>query len=556
MRTLRRKLLRDLWRLRYQGLTIALLVGCGIASFVAAVSAAASVQASRDAFYEEAHFADIFARLKRAPRPLLDRLREVPGVAAVEGRVVGDFRLVVEGGTDPVAVHFVSVGWPEEARLDQTRMKAGRQVEPGSSDEIVLSAIFAEACGILPGATVTAVVHGRLAKLRVVGIAVSPEFVSVADPRTGLPDPWHVDVARAVRAPLDQKVVDDGRARVRERYTVSAPVAGALARIDLNEGDVVEPGTVLARLLPLPSPLLDPRSRKVAEQRLASSIDAQRQAEATITRAETADDQSRGELARTDALAKEGTLPPAQLDQAAADSRMRHAELASARFSEKVAAHDAEQARTALERFSPGARLSEQFEVTSPVHGEVLHVLHKSGGVVEAGTALIEVGDPQALELVVDVLSQDAVAVRPGMPARLLHWGSEPPLTAQVRRVEPSAFTKTSALGVDEQRVNVVLDPEGPPEAWRPLGDGFAAEIEITVWSKPDVMQVPTSALFRRGSGWAAFTVRDGRAIARGVEIGHRGALQTEVVAGLEPDEVVIIHPGASVHEGVKVVSR
>jgi HlyD family secretion protein len=370
------------------------------------------------------------------------------------------------------------------------------------------------------------------------------------------PHPVDVDVARVVRAPLDQKVVDDGRARVRERYTVSAPVAGTLARIDLHEGDVVEPGMVLARLLPLPSPLLDPRSRDVAVQRLASAVDSQRQADATVTRAATADEQARRELARTDTLTKDGTLPPAQLDQASADARMRAAELSSARFSEKVAAHDIEQARAALERFSPGSRSSEQFEVTSPVHGQILHVLHKSEGVVEPGTALLEVGDPQALELVVDVLSQDAVTVHPGMPARLLHWGAEPPLTAKVRLVEPSAFTKTSALGVDEQRVNVVLDPEGPPEAWRPLGDGFAAEIEITVWTKPDVVQVPTSSLFRQGAGWAVFAVRDGRAMAHGVGVGHRGALQTEILDGLAPDDVVIMHPGASVHEGVKVASR
>jgi HlyD family secretion protein len=295
------------------------------------------------------------------------------------------------------------------------------------------------------------------------------------------PRPLDVDVARVVRAPLDQKVVDEGRARVRERYTVSAPVAGTLARIELNEGDVVEPGAVLARLLPRPSPLLDPRARQVAEQRLASAVDTQKQNAATVARAETAFDQARRELARVDALAKQGALPPAQLDQVTADARMRDAELSSARFSEQVAAHDIEQARAALERFTPRGRPSEQFEVTSPVHGQVLHVLHKSEGVVEAGSALIEVGDPRALELVVDVLSQDAVSVHAGMTARLLHWGGEPPLVAKVRRVEPSAFTKTSALGVDEQRVNVVLDPDGPADAWRAIGDGFAAEVEITV---------------------------------------------------------------------------
>ncbi len=297
------------------------------------------------------------------------------------------------------------------------------------------------------------------------------------------PHPLDVDVGPVVRAPLDQTVVDDGRARVRERYTVSAPVAGTLARIELHEGDVVEPKMVLARLLPVPSPLLDPRSRQVAEQRLASAVDSQKQAQATATRAQAAQEQAHREFDRVGALVEQGSLPSAQLDQVEADARMRDAELASAHFSDEVAAHDIEQARAALERFPPGARASEQFEVTSPVHGQVLHVLHKSEGVVEAGTALLEVGDPQALELVVDVLSQDAVAIHAGMPARLLHWGKEQPLAAKVRRVEPSAFTKTSALGVDEQRVNVVLDLEGPPETWKSLGDGFAAEVEITVWS-------------------------------------------------------------------------
>lgn len=368
--------------------------------------------------------------------------------------------------------------------------------------------------------------------------------------------PIDVDVARVVSAPLDLKVIDDGRARVRERYTVSSPVAGTLARIDLNEGDAVEPGMVLARLLPLPAPLLDPRARQVAQEHLASALDAQRQAEATVSRAGTATDQAHRDLARVEALAKDGSLPQAQLDQTAADARMRDAELASAHFSQQIAAHDIEQARSALERFVPGGHLSEQFEVTSPVHGRVLHVLHKSEGVVEAGTALLEVGDPRALELVVDVLSQDAVPVRPGMPARVLHWGKDQPLTAKVRRVEPSAFTKTSALGVDEQRVNVVLDPDGSPEAWAPLGDGFAAEIEITVWSKPDVVQIPASALFHQGAGWAVFLVSGGKATTRVVQVGHRGALEAEILGGLVPDDVVIIHPGASVRSGAKVASR
>jgi HlyD family secretion protein len=370
------------------------------------------------------------------------------------------------------------------------------------------------------------------------------------------PHPVDVDVARAVTAPLAQVVVDDGRARVRERYTVSAPVAGTLARLDLHEGDVVEPGTVLARLLPLPSPLLDRRARDVAEQRLASAVDARRQAEATVRRAEVASEQSRRDLAKTEGLVREGSLPAAQLDQASTDARLREAELSSARFAEKVAAHDIDQARAALERFGPGTHATDQFEITSPVHGQVLHVLRKSEGVVEAGAALLEVGDPEAIELVADLLSQDAVGVRPGMPARVVHWGGEPALAAKVRRVEPAAFTHTSALGVDEQRVNVLLDPEGPAEAWRSLGDGFAVEIQITVWSRPDALQVPTSAVFRGEAGWSVFVVTDGRAAARPVEIGHRGALQTEIAGGLTPGEMVIVHPGSSVRAGVRVASR
>jgi putative ABC transport system permease protein len=194
VRTLRKKLARDLWRLRYQCLTIALLLGCGIASFAAAVSASASLRASRDAFYADARFADVFAHLTRAPRPVLDRLRDEPGVAAVEGRVTGDFRLVMAGSDEPVVARFVSLGWPAEAQLDQLRIQSGRLVEPGSSDEIVVSESFADTWGLVPGTSVKAVLDGRLAKLRVVGVAVSPEFVWASDPRTGLPDPWHFGV--------------------------------------------------------------------------------------------------------------------------------------------------------------------------------------------------------------------------------------------------------------------------------------------------------------------------------------------------------------------------
>lgn len=194
MKTLRKKLVRDLWRLRYQGLSIAILVGCGIASFVSAVAASASMQASRDAFYADAHLADVFGHLERAPRPVLDQLRDLPGVAAVDGRIVDDFRLEVEGSSDPVTARFVSLGSRSEDALNQTKIRSGRQVEPGSTDEVVVGEAFADAWGLAPGAVITAVINERRAKLRVVGVAVSPEFAFAAGPRTGLTDPRHFGI--------------------------------------------------------------------------------------------------------------------------------------------------------------------------------------------------------------------------------------------------------------------------------------------------------------------------------------------------------------------------
>ena len=383
------------------------------------------------------------------------------------------------------------------------------------------------------------------------GVVLLAGAVAVMRPR-----PLDVEVATAAVAPLEQTVVEEGRARVRERYTVSAPVEGTLARIELREGDAVEPGTVLARLLPLPTPLMDPRSRRVAEQRLASAIDSQRQSQAAVARAASAAEQADDDRARVARLAQSGAVSPVELETATSTRRVRAAELDSARFAESVAAHDAEQARAALERFAPGGRPSDDFTITSPIHGQVLHVLHKSEGTVTAGTDLLEIGDPQALELVAPLLSQDAVALRPGMAARVLHWGGEPALSARVRRVEPSAFTRTSALGVDEQRVNVLLDLDGPPDALRSLGDGFAAEVAIIVWSRPDALQVPTSSLFRRGEGWAVFAVHEGRATERAVQVGHSGPLESEIAGGLARDEVVVVHPSASVREGVRVQYR
>jgi HlyD family secretion protein len=370
------------------------------------------------------------------------------------------------------------------------------------------------------------------------------------------PRPVPVEVVAVSVGPLEQKIVDDGHARIRERYTVSAPVAGTLARIELHEGDAVEPGAILARMLPLPSPLLDPRAREVAGHHVASTEDGHRQAQASLERAEDAAATAKHDLERIQGLFAHEAVSQAQLDSALAEVRVKQAEVEAARFAERVAAHGIEEAKAALDTFSNREHGTSQLLITSPVHGRVLHVLQKSEGVVRAGTALVELGDPEALELVVDVLSQDAVQIHPGMSARAVHWGGGAPLQATVRLVEPAAFTRTSALGVDEQRVNVLLDLASPAAEWRALGDQFATEVEVTTWSRPDALQVPTSALFRRADGWAIFVVDGGVATVRLVEVGHRGPMQAEVLSGVKAGDLVIIHPGATVRPGVAVVTR
>lgn len=373
------------------------------------------------------------------------------------------------------------------------------------------------------------------------------------------PKPAEVQAAAVSRGPLRLTVDEDGKTRVRERYTISAPVAGTLSRVELRAGDPVEPDTVIARLLPLPSPLLDARAREVAQQQVASSRDAQQQARSAVARAQSAVDLANSTLARDRHLVDTGALSPTELEQAEADARMKQSELQALRFADQVAVHGITQAQAALSRFDvkkPGA--VDSLDVTSPVHGRILHVLRADAGPVAAGTAIVEVGDLASMEVVAELLSQDAVSVRPGMSATLTHWDAAGgrAIKARVRRVEPAGFTKLSALGVEEQRVNVLLDLDDPAAA-APLGDGFSVEVSILTWSSDDVLRVPTSALFRQDQGWAVFAVDKGVAKVHPVTIGHRGPLQAEVIGGLGVGELVVSHPGPALKDGahVKAVS-
>jgi len=368
------------------------------------------------------------------------------------------------------------------------------------------------------------------------------------------PKPLDVEVASARRGPLVVTVNEDGITRVTDRFVVSAPLAGNLARIELHAGDSVKQGDVIARILPLKAPLLDARTKSESEARVSAAAAGVAQAKAQIDRARVAKDYAVEESANARKLEQTGTLSRQALDRALVDERSRTAELASSEFAARVAEHELTMARAALGRLGTGEG-GDQFEVTSPVSGRVLRVVQQSEGVVQAGTNLLEVGDPAALEVAVDVLTSDAVSVLPGARVTLDEWGGQP-ISATVRMIEPSAFTRLSALGVEEQRVNAVMDVVSPYEAWKTLGDGYRVAAHIEVYRNEDALMIPWSALFRRGQSWASFVVHDGAARVRTLRIGRRSELDAEVLEGLEAGAQVILHPSERIVDGTLVAAR
>jgi HlyD family secretion protein len=368
------------------------------------------------------------------------------------------------------------------------------------------------------------------------------------------PRPVPVDVARAARGSLTVAIEETGVARVKDRYVVSAPVSGSVARQILEPGDAVAEGQVVAEMAPLLPPLLDARTRSEAQARLGAASSALRQTEAQQGRAETAAALARDELSRAHALAAGGSLPRQQLDRAEFEVRMRSEEVSSAVFAVKVATEQVRVARAALA--GEGDPRARHVDVLAPASGRVLRVLQKSQGVVQAGMPLLEVGNPDVLELVVDLLTTDAVRVHPGTPVTIQGWGGDRALAARVRRIEPSAFTKLSALGVEEQRVNVIAAFTDPRQAWAALGDGFRIEARLVLWQDDDVLKIPQGAAFRHGDRWAVFRVDAGKARMTPVQLGHRGETEVEVVGGLDPDALVVVHPGDRVKDGARVEAQ
>jgi HlyD family secretion protein len=359
------------------------------------------------------------------------------------------------------------------------------------------------------------------------------------------PTPLEVQTAVVARGPLETVVEADGKTRVADRYAIAAPVSGRLERISLREGDAVAAGDIIARLQPLP---LDPQADAQARARVASAAAAVREAGVRVDQAREARTQAERTAARVLAIGEAGAMSVDAVERAQLESvlAVRDHDAAVARATAVSAELTA--ARAAL--FGTAGGGGTGAVVRSPAAGRVLLVPEPSERVVMAGTPLLVVGDADALEIVVDVLSTDAVRIEPGSIMRIVEWGGDDVLEARVRRVEPAGFTKISALGVEEQRVNVIGDLPTRPAA---LGDGYQVQVRIVTWATADVLKVPNSALFRTGDGWSAFVVENGRAERRNVIAGRRGLLETEIQEGLGADDRVILFPSDRVKAGTRV---
>lgn len=355
-----------------------------------------------------------------------------------------------------------------------------------------------------------------------------------------------VELVEVVRAPLEVTVDEEGRTEVHDRYVVASPITGRLSRIGLLPGDPVRPGMPVAEVRPQP---LDPRASREAGARYEALLDAERSAVAGVEATKVALEQARRDLVRSERLATERAISPQALEQARLQVASLEQQLRSAQAAAERAAHEVEAGRSALLSADVTGR-GGALVVRAPVAGRVLRVLQPSERVVLVGTPLLEVGNTTHLDVVVEMLSTDAVRVRPGDTMRIGDWGGNEPLVALVERIEPTATTKVSALGIEEQRVRVVGALPSPPAA---LGDGFRVETHTVVWRADSAVQVPSTALFQHDAAWHVYAVAGGRARMRRVGVGQRNATMTEIREGLAPGDTVLRHPSDQVKEGVRV---
>lgn len=415
------------------------------------------------------------------------------------------------------------------------------------------------------------------------------------------PKPVEVELGEVTKGPLTVNVVEEGKTRIRNRFIISAPVAGQMRRVPFKAGDTIEANkTVITTIAPVTTPLLDPRAKAQAEARVQGADAGRDRAKQSLEMARTADKFAQANWERNKGLAKTGSISVTDRDNAERDADMRAREVRAAEFALKVAEYEWQQAKAALLQIespagtdgAPGAEV----ELRAPVSGRVLKVQQESAMVVTPGTAIMEIGDPSDIEIEAEILSRDAVAIKPGADVLIEQWGGDAPLKGRVRLVEPAAFTKVSALGVEEQRVYVLSDLVDPPKEAAALGDRYRVEVRVAVWQQPDVTLIPAGALFREGNAWKTFVYdvghngagsggnaasasgseggngtmdrlkaavgdkmkngASGKAKKIGVEAGRTDGRMTQVISGIEVGTRVLLHPPDNVTDGVAVKAR
>ncbi len=386
----------------------------------------------------------------------------------------------------------------------------------------------------------------------VIGVGVVATLLVVALRPTVI----DVDETAVSRGPMSVTIDEEGETRIRHRFVVSAPVSGRLQRIDLEPGDPVVAGrTVVARVQAGAPPLLDARTRAEAEAARSAAEASLGRARADEQRTLAELDLARRDLTRERELDKSGLTTRQAVEQR--ETAVRNAEEVARAATFSVATAES-QLQQAAARLRPDGIAAEGrlLSVVAPVSGVVLRRLRESASVVPAGEPLLEIGDPLNLEIVSDLLSTDAVQVQPGAKVYLEQWGGDQPLTAHVRRVEPSGFMKISALGVEEQRVNVLMDVDDSANAPASLGDGFRTEVRIVIWESEDVLQAATSALFRKGDGWAVYVIAGDVVRVTDVTIGHRNGQVAEILSGLTAGDAVVAHPPDTLSDGARINVR
>lgn len=374
------------------------------------------------------------------------------------------------------------------------------------------------------------------------------------------PQPIPVDLVKVQRGSLTVTVAEEGETRIRDVYMLSAPVTGHLLRIDADVGDeVVAAETLVAQIRPSDPEFLDIRSKEESLAAIQTAEASLSLSEAKLIEAESEFEFAVAELQRVTELIHKQVIAERELDAAKRDYKTKQAQVNTAKAAIRASQFELAQARAHL--MSPADVQTDESDcacinILAPISGKILQIFHESEGVVPLGTDLMEFGDPANLEIVVDFLSTDAVRIQPGQRVIIEDWGDEHKLQGIVRRIEPFGFTKVSALGIEEQRVNVIIDITDSPEKWERLGHGYQLDARVVLWENDDVLKIPLTALFREGNTWSVFVERSGRAKVQNVEIGQQNGLEAQIKEGLSEGSQIILHPSNRIVDGVQIRHR